>query len=130
MPTKLNNLNFFMFQDCHSSVSRLLRDGGILQCHVRVGAPSLFGGKATSDLALNLFCVYGPEAPSDRTGRFFQYALEVRGSNSAPVADRNRFVNFVSFCGIHGSKSKRPFANTFVQFTPVIGALALLQFFR
>jgi hypothetical protein len=39
--------------------------------------------------------------------RFFQYALEVRGSNSAPVADRNRFVNFVSFCGIHGSKSKR-----------------------
>src|SRR4029453_7043910 len=54
MPTKLNNLNFFFFKNWHSSVSRPLRVGGILQCHVRVGAPSLFGVMATSDLALTL----------------------------------------------------------------------------
>src|SRR4029453_11390312 len=54
MPTKLSNLNFFIFQDCQSSVSRPLRVGGILQCHVRVRAPSLFGVLAASDLALNL----------------------------------------------------------------------------
>jgi hypothetical protein len=51
MPTKLSNLNFFIFQDHDSSISLPLRDGGILQCHVRVGAPSLFGVMATSDLA-------------------------------------------------------------------------------
>jgi hypothetical protein len=52
MPTKLSNLNFFIFHDRDFSVLLPLGDGGILQCHISVGAPSLFGGKATSDLAL------------------------------------------------------------------------------
>src|SRR5437868_9845502 len=42
MPTKLSNVNFFIFQDRHSSVLRPLRIGGILRCHARVGTISLF----------------------------------------------------------------------------------------
>jgi hypothetical protein len=71
-PTKLSNLNFFISQDRDSSISLPLGDGGILQCHVRVGAPSLFGGKATSDLALTFF------APTDRKRPRIERELEKR----------------------------------------------------
>src|SRR6266446_4048092 len=42
MPIKLSNINFFISKDRYSSVSRLGRFRGILRCHVRVAASSLF----------------------------------------------------------------------------------------
>ena len=42
MPIKLSNINFFIPKDRYSSVSRLWRIRGILRCHVRVAACSLF----------------------------------------------------------------------------------------
>jgi hypothetical protein len=45
MPIKLSNLNFFIFQDRDSSVSRPLRVRGILWCHGRVALRSFFRGR-------------------------------------------------------------------------------------
>src|SRR5206468_9267985 len=45
MPTKLSNLNVFIFQDRDSSVSRPLRVGGILWCHVRGMLLPCLGGQ-------------------------------------------------------------------------------------
>jgi len=42
MPIKLNNVNFFIIQNRCTFVSRLLRVRGILRCHLRVAACSLF----------------------------------------------------------------------------------------
>jgi len=42
MPTKLNNINFFILQDRYSSVSRPLRVRGILRTYLRVDPRSLF----------------------------------------------------------------------------------------
>ena len=57
MPIKLNNVNFFIPKDRYSSVSWLGRVRGILRCHVRVAACSLFRvrppGAAVSDRAYN-----------------------------------------------------------------------------
>jgi len=45
MPTRLSNLNVFILQDRDSPVSQPLRVGRILQYHLRVATPSLFGDK-------------------------------------------------------------------------------------
>jgi hypothetical protein len=42
MPIKLSNMNFFILKDRYATVSRLGRVRGILRCHLRVAASSLF----------------------------------------------------------------------------------------
>jgi hypothetical protein len=83
MPNKLSSFNFFIIQDRDSSVSLPLGDGGILQCHVGIDAPSLFWGQATSDLALT-FCIHGPEAEIPETpGKRLTPTCQAKGFKTA-----------------------------------------------
>src|SRR6266403_1158685 len=50
MPTKLSNLNLFIFQDRDSFVSRPLRVRGILWCRGRVALASCFRGRLPGSL--------------------------------------------------------------------------------
>ncbi|SRR6266478_1730058 len=74
MPTKLSNLNFFILQDRHSSVSRPLRVRGILWCHGRVALRSFFRGRLPGTLqALSLMAAaQSATAPGQNGERIFE----------------------------------------------------------
>ena len=83
MPIKLSNVNFFIPKDRDSSVSRLGRVRGILRCHVRVAASSLFRVRPPGRLVAGVADAGSVTAPTTHNTKFI-FAFMTGASKERP----------------------------------------------